>query len=162
MEDLTYSRWSIIPNNLNLSEQSFTWRESFLLPLLFYILWQLLYLVIVEGILASWIRSDEELEFALRCLARDGENGMHQLVLGVMRRLAVMETNENFDAETVKTKLIFISAQLVYTVITLLPVQIMYNSYAGSSVYMLVILSWTVYQGANSYCQDFIERYKLL
>ena len=112
--------------------------------------------------MASWIRSDEELEFALRCLARDGENGMHQLVLGVMRRLAVMETNEKFDAETVKTKLIFISAQLVYTVITLLPVQIMYNSYAGSSVYMLVILSWTVYQGANSYCQDFIERYKLL
>ena len=155
-------RWNIIPNDLNLSEQPFSLRESFLLPMAFYLLWQLLYILAVEVVLAAWIRADTELEFALRCLARDADNGMHQLVLGLMRKLNIMAPSEIFQAETAKTKIIFISAQLVYTVITLAPVQTLYTSFAISFLYISSILGWTVYQGANSYCQDFMERYKLI
>ena len=128
----------------------------------FYLLWQLLYILAVEVVLAAWIKSDPDLEFALRCLARDADNGMHQLVLGLMKKFNIMEPTEIFQAETAKTKIIFISAQLVYTVITLAPVQILYSSFAISLLYISSILGWTVYQGANSYCQDFIERYKLV
>ena len=128
----------------------------------FYLLWQLLYILAVEVVLAAWIKSDPDLEFALRCLARDADNGMHQLVLGLMRKFNIMEPTEIFQAETAKTKIIFISAQLVYTVITLAPVQILYSSFAISLLYISSILGWTVYQGANSYCQDFMERYKLV
>jgi len=154
-------RWSIIPNNLNLSEQSFTLRESFLLPMMFYLLWQTLYLIIVEVILSDWITANQDLEFALRSLARDADNGMHQLVLGIMRRLGIMGPSETFQPETLKSKIIFISAQFVYTVTTLLPVKILYNSYLLSSLYLTLILGWTVSKGASSYCQDFMERYNL-
>ena len=132
------------------------------MPLMFYFMWQLLYLIIVEVILSSWVKADKDLEFALRCLARDSDNGMHQLVLGIMRKLSVMAPSETFQAETVKTKIIFLSAQFVYTVITLLPVQVLYSSYSLSNLYMSLMLSWTINKGANSYCQDFIERYKLI
>ena len=146
---------------MNLSEQPFSLRESFLLPMGFYLLWQLLYILAVEVVLSAWIKSDPDLEFALRCLARDADNGMHQLVLGLMKKFNIMEPTEIFQAETAKTKIIFISAQLVYTVITLAPVQILYSSFAISLLYISSILGWTVYQGADSYCQDFMERYKL-
>jgi len=87
---------------------------------------------------------------------------MHQLVLAIMRRINVMAPTEIFQAETLKTKIIFISAQLVYTVTTLAPVQILYSSFSISFLYISSILGWTVYKGANSYCQDFMERYKLI
>ena len=130
--------------------------------MLFYLLWQLLYIIAVELVLAAWIKADPDLEFALRCLARDADNGMHQLVLGIMRRIKVMAPTEIFQAETAKTKMIFISAQLVYTLITLAPVQTLYSSFPLSVLYIFSILGWTVYKGANSYCQDFMERYKLV
>ena len=130
--------------------------------MLFYLLWQLLYIIAVELVLAAWIKADPDLEFALRCLARDADNGMHQLVLGIMRRIKVMAPTEIFQAETAKTKMIFISAQLVYTLITLAPVQTLYSSFPLSVLYISSILGWTVYKGANFYCQDFMERYKLV
>ena len=96
-----------------------------------------------------------------RALASDSGNGMHQLVLGLMRRLGVMEAEEEFDADTVKTKLIFVSAQLVYTIATLGPVPLLYTSPALSSAYMGLVLGWCALQGAAQYLQDFVERYKL-
>ena len=156
-----YSRWDIIPNSLNLPDQPFSLRESFVLPMMFYVLWQLLYLLTVEVILSSWISANQDLEFALRSLARDTDNGMHQLVLGIVRRLDIMGPTETFKPETVKTKIIFVTAQLVYTVTTLLPVPVLYYSYGVSTIYLSLILGWTVNKGAASYCQDFMERYKL-
>lgn len=96
-----------------------------------------------------------------RALASDSGNGMHQLVLGLMRRLGVMEAEEEFDADTVKTKLIFVSAQLVYTLATLGPVPLLYTSPALSSAYMGLVLGWCALQGAAQYLQDFVERYQL-
>ena len=86
---------------------------------------------------------------------------MHQLVLGLMRRLGVMEAEEEFDADTVKTKLIFVSAQLVYTLATLGPVPLLYTSPALSSAYMGLVLGWCALQGAAQYLQDFVEGYQL-
>ena len=74
---------------------------------------------------------------------------MHQLVLGLMRRLGVMEAEEEFDADTVKTKLIFVSAQLVYTLATLGPVPLLYTSPALSSAYMGLVLGWCALQGGR-------------
>ena len=86
---------------------------------------------------------------------------MHQLVLGIMRKVGVMKETEVFDAETLKTKLIMVSAQLVYTVVTLLPVQLLYTNYVASVSYMVAIYGWCVFQGASQYLEDFQERYKI-
>ena len=89
---------------------------------------------------------------------------MHQLVLSIMRRLRVMEETEQFDADTIKSKLIFVTAQLVYTLATLAlaPVPLLYNSFSLSNLlYLGLLLGWTVLRGAESYFQDFVERYKV-
>ena len=96
-----------------------------------------------------------------RALASDSDNGMHQLVLSIMRRLGVMEETEQFDADTIKSKLIFVTAQLVYTLATLAPVPLLYNSFSLSNLYLGLLLGWTVLRGAESYFQDFVDRYKL-
>lgn len=86
---------------------------------------------------------------------------MHQLVLSIMRRLGVMAGTEEFDSDTVKTKLIFVTAQLVYTLATLAPVPLLYDSLALSNLYLALLLGWTVLRGAETYLQDFVERYNL-
>ena len=67
--------------------------------------------------------------------------------------------SEEFDSETIKTKLIFVSAQLMYTIVTLLPVKFLYNNYIFSVLYMTGIFAWCVFQGAEGYFEDFTERY---
>jgi len=152
-------RWSIIPTLLQQTEVTI-W-DVFILPMLMYLLWQIVYLLITEIVLASWIKSDKDQVFALRALATDSNNGMHQLVLGIMRKIGVMKNSEEFDAETIKTKLIFVSAQLMYTIVTLLPVKLLYNSYIFSILYLTGIFAWCVFQGAESYFEDFTERYRV-
>ena len=83
---------------------------------------------------------------------------MHQLVTKIMRNIGVMQSEEVFNAETVKTKLIFIVAQLVYTLITLLPVPLLYISYNFSVVYIGAIFGWTLWRGSNFYYEDFKDR----
>lgn len=154
-------RWRVIPSDLELPDQGLRLHDAILLPILFYSLWQILYLLLTEVILASYIKSDKEIVFALRALASDSDNGMHQLVLSIMRRLGVMEETEQFDADTIKSKLIFVTAQLVYTLATLAPVPLLYNSFRLSNLYLGLLLGWTVLRGAESYFQDFVDRYKL-
>jgi len=152
-------RWKIIPNNLDFPEDGVTLSDIFLLPLMMYFAWQLFYLFITEVILASWIRNNKDQLFAIRCLATDKDNGMHQLVLGIMRKIGVMEDTEEFDADSFKTKMIMVNAQLIYTVLTLVPVKILLGNFVISVLYMGAIFGWCIYQGATSYLQDFLQRY---
>ena len=125
------------------------------LPLTLYLVWQILYLVTTELVLADMMRADPEITSSLRYLASDTSNGMHQLVTTLMRRLGVMGPQEVFNADTVKTKLIFLTAQLVYTLITLIPVPLLYTSPLFSGVYITLLAGWTVWCGAGQYRADF-------
>ena len=71
-----------------------------------------------------------------------------------------MGPQEVFNADTVKTKLIFLTAQLVYTLITLIPVPLLYTSPLFSGVYITLLAGWTVWCGAGQYRADFRERYR--
>ena len=70
-----------------------------------------------------------------------------------------MDDTEEFDADSFKSKMIMVTAQLIYTVLTLIPVKVLYGNFVISVLYMGVIFGWCIYQGANSYFQDFLERY---
>ena len=72
-----------------------------------------------------------------------------------------MKETEEFDADTMKTKVIFVTAQLVYTLATLAPVPLLYSSLGLSNLYLALLLGWTVLRGAESYFQDFVERYQV-
>ena len=47
------------------------------LPLTLYLVWQILYLVTTELVLADMMRADPEITSSLRYLASDTSNGMH-------------------------------------------------------------------------------------
>jgi len=154
-------RWGVIPCPEISAEDHLSLVDLIANPFLMYLVWQVLYLIIIEFLLAEKIRRDPELSFSLRHLATDTNNGMHQLVTGIMRSIGVMDSNEVFNAETVKTKLIFIVAQLFYTVITILPVPLLFVSHSFSVFYISAIFGWTLWRGSNFYYQDFQDRYQL-
>eukprot|EP00092_Neocalanus_flemingeri_P035911 GFUD01039100.1.p1 GENE.GFUD01039100.1~~GFUD01039100.1.p1 ORF type:complete len:319 (-),score=59.52 GFUD01039100.1:422-1378(-) len=154
-------RWGVIPCEAIQSDDFLSPVELLITPFLMYSVWQVVYLVIIELVLAGKIRKDPELVFSLRYLATDKNNGMHQLVTSIMRTLGVMGREEVFNPETAKTKIIFIVAQLVYTLITLLPVPLLYSSYEFSVVYISAIFGWTVWRGGMHYYEDFRERYQV-
>jgi len=156
-------RWSVIPSEAiqDVNEDYLSLVELLINPLLMYLVWQVSYIMIIEVVLAKKIRNDPELSFSLRYLATDSNNGMHQLVRDIMRKIGVMQCDEVFDADTVKTKLIFIVAQLGYTIVTLLPVPLLYSSYSFSLVYISAIFGWTLYRGSTHYFEDFTQRYQI-
>jgi len=154
-------RWGVIPCEAIQAEDYLSPTELLINPFLMYVVWQVLYIVIIELVLAEKIRKDQELSFSLRHLATDTNNGMHQLVTNIMRKIGVMKSDEVFDADTVKTKMIFIVAQLLYTLITLLPVPLLYISYNFSVIYISAIFGWTIWRGSMLYYEDFKDRYQV-
>ena len=59
-------RWGVIPSDLEIPREGLGLHHAVLLPLMFYSLWQIVYLLLTEVILASYIKSDKEIVFALR------------------------------------------------------------------------------------------------
>jgi len=132
--------------------------DAAVLPIIFYLSWQAAYLVVTEIILASWLAKNLDQSFSLRHLASDANNGVHQLVLNLLRTAGVMAPNEVFDASTFKTKLTMVTAQLIYTLITLVPVPFLFASYTVSTVYLGCIYLMVLWRGASDYMQDWADR----
>ena len=96
--------------------------------LAFYVAWQLLYIFKTEIVDADYIRHHPDEFTSLRWITRDGRNGMHRLCKRAMVAMDLMRPGEAFDETTKKTKLTFWAAQLVYTILTLLPVPLVWHS----------------------------------
>lgn len=66
---------------------------------------------------------------------------MHQVVLFIMRKMKLFKKDETFDPTTFKTKMIFVTSQMVFTVLVTLPTPFLYNSkWASISVAFFVFL----------------------
>jgi len=154
-------RWQLIPNNLIPENDSLSWAESFLFPMLLYVGWQLLYLFIMEVVLAGVLARDPDKITSARWLVQDKKNGMHQLVVKICTKQGWMAKGEELDADTWKAKIIFMTSQLVYTVATMLVVPFLYSNYILSVVYIASIYMWCVWRGGTYYIEVFSERYKL-
>ena len=129
--------------------------------MLFYFVWQAVYLFLTEHVLADYIRSDPEIIISMRYLARDKKNVMHKLVKRISRRLGIMGKDEDYQPESLKTKAIFLVAQFLYTMLTLLPTPFLYSSYHLSLAWFALLYGWCIWRGASFYIEIFSERYKL-
>jgi hypothetical protein len=69
-----------------------------------YALWQEAYFWKTEVLDSLYLDSDRTMQTSLRWLALDTERPIHQLVLGITRRLGLMRPDEVFDPTTTKTK----------------------------------------------------------
>jgi len=121
--------------------------------------WQLLYYLKTEILDKKKFESDPSIQTSLRWLSSDQKNVMHVGVLYIMRASRIMGTNEAFDPCSLKTKVIFMGSQLVYTLISFLPCFLMYNHFVCNTAYGLLISTWAIWNGAVYYIEVFSSRY---
>ena len=135
-------------------------RDGVLYPALFYLMWQLGYLVITEVTMKSYIYDDPDMQTSLRWLTTDTRGGMYKLVTGCCVRIRVLQQGELLDATTMKTKLIFVVAQFLYTLIVLLPVVLLHRHYILHCIWLCYLFGVCVWNGGSYYIEVFSRRYQ--
>jgi len=154
-------RWGLIPCAAIEKDDELSMSELILLPLGLYAIWQVAYLFITEYILADMLAADQEITTSLRHLAQDKKNGMYILVTSICKKTGFFAAEEVFDSESWKTKIVFLLAQLIYTLVTLVPCYFLYTNYNLSFVYICTLYGWCIWRGGSYYIEVFSERYKL-
>jgi len=132
---------------------------SILEPIIFYFCWQVLYIIKTEIIDRPRMLADPSIQTSLRWLTRDSKNVMHRVAKRVCRATGILAPDEDFDPEATKTKMVFWIGQLIFTVLTLIPVPFLFASYTVNTAYILFVLSAAVYNGSNYYFEIFASRY---
>ena len=115
--------------------------------LMVYALWQALYFWKTEVLDAASLNADFTTQTSLRWLALDTQRPIHQMVLGLVRRLGVQARDEAFCPTTTKTKIIFMLSQFGYTALTLLPTMVAWQYFAASSFQIFAVFCVTCFNG---------------
>ncbi|GAB5363313.1 hypothetical protein AAMO2058_000872500 [Amorphochlora amoebiformis] len=132
------------------------WGYSFAL----YLVWQLLQILLTEIIGRKEIER-RKLQTSCRWIATHPRMPAHFISLRIARRLGIMAKDESYDHTSLKTKIIFVTFQAVYTLITMLPCKMLYESFWAHIVYLAVLYIYCVWNGARFYIHVFAERYIL-
>jgi len=146
-------RYCIKDSDLNASD--------YCLALLGYVTWQTLYLLKTECWDKNKLDLDPSLLTSLRWMSTDTKNATALYVLGLMRSVGVFHPTEEFDPTGMKTKLVFVFSQLVFTVVALPIALVLYYSYAAHLTYILLIITISVFNGASFYIEVFSKRYNV-
>ncbi|EGD73815.1 hypothetical protein PTSG_05509 [Salpingoeca rosetta] len=136
----------------------FSFAQWWAYPLAFYLSWQAFYLLMTEVLHREKLESDETLQTSLRWMARS-QTGMVAAARQLFVRVGVMEQQEQFDHTSWKTKWIFITSQLAYTLISMLPTALFFRSYSAHSFFLILAWSICAWNGAGYYISVFSHRY---
>jgi Protein of unknown function (DUF2838) len=127
--------------------------SSLLWPLAFYVFWQIAYFFSTEVWHKAKLDSDPRLQTSLRWLARSGKGFLHDLAHSFIVKLGLLKPGQPFDPATTLTKVVFMTMQLLYTLVTLLPTYAMFNNYwIHSGILVLYGLAAT-WNGSSYYIE---------
>lgn len=159
---LTYSlHWNAGGDpSYSYAQETMTYRDFFN-GSMGYVFWQLLYYAKTEVLDKDKLDSDPSLLTSLRWLSNDKKNSMNRAVLSLCKKVGLFCADEEFDSRTVKTKVVFMSSQFVYTLITFLHTPLLYWSHTLHLSYIIFIFATAVYYGAGYYIEVFSARYQL-
>eukprot|EP01039_Chlorochromonas_danica_P011335 gene11335-12651_t len=124
-----------------------------------YLLWQVLYILKTEVWDRRKLDQNPELLTSLRWLAKDTKNASARAVLRILRKIGLYGANEDYDSTTMKTKLVFVTSQLMLTVGSFLPSAVVYQSESIHLIYIVLIFTIAVFNGASFYIEVFSVRY---
>ena len=154
-------RCKFIKNDLPLDNESFLpLYSNFVLPLWFYIIWQVTYLFATEVLLQSHLK-DKTVVISLRYLVTDKKNPTINLIKKFLLKQGVMKKDEELDPDSMLAKIIFVVCQATYTLFAILHVRLIYSSYYIAVAYMMTIFGIGVWNGASYYIEIFSKRYNL-
>ena len=126
-----------------------------------YIVWQGAYFLKTEIVDKKKLDMHPELITSLRWLSSDSKNATAKAVLSILRKLRVFKFDEVFDSSMIKTKVVFMGTQFLYTLMTFVTSIFVYHSETVNLVYICVIFTLSVYYGACYYIDIFSKRYQL-
>jgi len=118
---------------------------AIVLPFVFYILWQLLYLIKTEVFDREKLARDKEIMTSVRWMTQVKPHPIYKMMLK-----AGLRPNPVLALSVV---------QGIYTLFTLLPVLVIYNHYELHCVYLCGIFVICIWNGANFYFEIFSETY---
>ena len=133
--------------------------EMYMWPVIGYIGWQVAYLIKTEMWDGKRLDEDPELVTSLRWLANDYKAPVTRWALRTSRRVGLFGRDELFDSSSLKTKFVFVSLQLIYTVVTFLPIPLCYVSKVFHTTLMLLAFLSCIWNGAEYYIDIFSRRY---
>ncbi len=104
--------------------------------------------------------SDPEIVTSLRYLSKDKRNPFTKAVTKAVRNLGIIGRDEPLDPSRLLTKLIFVSVQLVYTMLlVLVPSYFIFSWYEASVSYLMFVFVVGTWNGASYYIEIFSTRY---
>jgi len=129
-----------------------------------YAAWQLGIVLLLDVLFGARIANTPHAMTSVRWLttadAKGGYSGLVGSVFKACRALGVLQPGELFDSETWKTKCVFMMVQLLYTVVTLLPVVWLWESFALHLAYLLAIYTYSIWNGGSYYIEVFSKAYR--
>ena len=131
----------------------------FAYPTCGYLAWQIAYLLKTELWDVKRLDEDPELVTSLRWLANDYKAGVTRFALRVGRAVGAFRRDELFDASSLKTKFVFVTLQLAYTVVTFLPIPLCYRNKTAHTALMCLAFLSCIWNGAEYYIDIFSRRY---
>ncbi|KYQ93629.1 hypothetical protein DLAC_05011 [Tieghemostelium lacteum] len=147
---VTYSlRWNSpeILATVDKQDIGIGWRQFFFYPILFYVLWQCVYLVYVYQMRKDVVREKGYIT-SLELLSRIPKNKKPSFITKLLN-----------SAGQQNAKILLIFFQFLYTCLTLIPCRLLYNRQILHSVYIVLILLVSIWNGANFYVTVFSNNY---
>jgi hypothetical protein len=102
-----------------------------------------------------------ELLTSLRWMSADKKNLFTKMVLKFCRKVGIFGRNEAFNSFSIKTKLVFIIAQFLFSLLMFGPAYLSYNSQYCHIFLLLFIFCMAAFNGASFYIEVFSKVYQL-
>ena len=129
--------------------------------MLFYVTWQIFYLFKTEVSDKDKLDSDPALLTSLKWLSSNQKNKLSKSVLGFCRKVRLLGPDESFSSTSMKTKMVFVTTQMLFTVIAMIPTYHLWMHPTLHLIYIGLIFSISVFYGASYYVEVFSKRYTL-
>jgi len=164
---LTYTeRWNAHPSPMCQgpleSDCQMSPLSAFVVPLVVYSAWQTVYLLVTEVFERKRFENDPTLMTSLRWIVRDEKNQIHGLMVLVGRELRLMGPDEELDLKNRPFVAIglFVAFQFLFTIATFVPTYVFFKSRFAHRVFMIFVLTVSLWNGAGFIFHVFVSRYE--
>ena len=155
-------RWKLISSELPLTdEDSLPLYSNFVLAMLIYGIWQISYLIATNVLLKSYLEDKTVITSYRYLMTGKKRQPIYKWAEKQLLMKGILKEGEQLDPDNYLGKLVFVSVQLIYTMIMISHIRLLYASYTLSVIYIVVVFTVASWNGASYYIEIFSTRYNL-
>lgn len=136
------------------------WAATFKHALVFYFSWQVAYMLKTDVADHKKFVADPDLQTSMRWFVRAKRGMLYNFATKVARQVRFLAADEVLQENTWKARIVFMVSQFVYTVVTAIPTILLFNNFYLHVGFVLLIIAWSIYNGANFYIEIFSKAYQ--